>query len=549
MACSQSLTRGATLRSWVLVSVLILTTLTFFFLLHEPVQRRADVWDSAAYIDCARSIANGTGFSHRPLEGLDRPGTQYPIFLWPPGYPILIAGFSKFGFSPYQAAVGVAGVSTAAAALLIAYLAIRMFSLPVGLALTLSIISMPAFVLKGCMSYSEAPYMVMMLLSLLCMIRATAGLRISPGWACLAGILAGLAWCIRHVGVSLFAASLCYLACHLLSQHRRANLRAVVTWCVGCLVGTGWLIGWNIATFGSLSGYTMDPSNRPLLLNLRDAQSALAMQLLGVRAIARILATPVGLAVLGAGVVLLIAIWLKGKSLADVRSSVWERRHLFLFGLLAFFHILTLVVARTVYRWGVLVDEAHLTPICWVVPFLLVAGGISLCSRLGCRQGTLVILLVLVLGANGALQIRRQLRLRSGYMTHDREWVTASDLAELRREVASDQFVLCDHAAVLVIHADLDARYFAKLEEGRVVDGKLLTVDHVTKVGEEGWLWGICATDTQAFHEGQYGPFLKDLVDEPGRFPEFHAKRSSNNALILRYVGKQRQAGQACPTR
>jgi len=278
-------------------------------------------------------------------------------------------------------------------------------------------------------------------------------------------------------------------------------------------------------------------------LNVRDAHSALATQLSGMHAVAEILATWPAMWVFGTVSVLLTAYWLKGKSVADLRSFVLEERHLLLFGLVGFFHLLTLVVARTVYRWGALVDESYLSPVCWVVPFLLLAVCLSLGPRLGLRQETIVVLLVLALSVNASLQIRRQFRLRSWHTTHFPEWVSAADLIDLSREIDSDTFVLCDHAGVLMTRTGLDMRYPAKVEGDRVVDGELLNPENLRRAGDNGWLWGILATDVEAFRRGRYGPLLQDLVAEPGRFPEFHARELSNGTLILQYVGATRKHG------
>src|SRR4051794_19278217 len=76
-------------RGWLIVSVAGFCT--WAALLPESYARSyIFTWDSAAYIECARSLHIGRGFQQRQIDGLETE-LWHPIAWWPPGYPIMIA--------------------------------------------------------------------------------------------------------------------------------------------------------------------------------------------------------------------------------------------------------------------------------------------------------------------------------------------------------------------------------------------------------------------------------------------------------------------------
>jgi len=93
--------------------------------------------DSAAYIDCARSIREGRGFQTRVYGGLE-PRTWEPIRLWPPGYPALVAAAMTLGLSPYTAALAVSIVCSGVFVILVLSFFAQRF--PVGVAIAIGLV-------------------------------------------------------------------------------------------------------------------------------------------------------------------------------------------------------------------------------------------------------------------------------------------------------------------------------------------------------------------------------------------------------------------------
>lgn len=160
--------------------------------------------DSAAYIDCARSIREGRGFQTRLYGGLEPP-TWEPIRLWPPGYPILIAAAMALGLSPHSAALAVSVLCSGL--FVIVVLGYYAKQLPFAFAALLGIVfvSMRALLNTGTMCWSEGPYLLLTLVSLICLMKGTSGMRATASWILVAGLTGGLSWCVRNVAVALFA--------------------------------------------------------------------------------------------------------------------------------------------------------------------------------------------------------------------------------------------------------------------------------------------------------------------------------------------------------
>lgn len=486
--------------------------------------------DSSVYIDCARSIVEGKGFLERTSCGMG-PQVWSPMGLFPPGYPVLIAGFMKLGLSPYSAALAVAFVAAVVSATAIAYLCARLLTLHLGFMLTLLTISMPAFVYMGGHCLSDAPYTMVLLLSLVCMVRATDSRDISPRWIWLAGALAGFAWCIRYVGVALIAASFVYLVCYVLFfQRRRRNVFAMVAWGAGCLCGSGWLIVRNLRTFGAMTPYKMPPSDRPLLVNLQDAYNCIVTDILGVKAAARIATGTYGTILLGMGVLVVLGVLLRGRTSRRFKSVVYEKRHLLLLAGLAFCHIATVVVGRTVYQWAELINPRYLCPVYWVLLLLIVNTAIGVGARIGLRQRTVVAVLVFCLAAGVSIQVRRQFRILHNDRPWRADWITREEAEELSQEVRHGKMVLCDTAYILTVYSDIDARYpLAKPWEG------VFTREDIEGAWNSDLLWGIIVANKSNVENGRYGEFLKSLVDRSDSSAEFDVSTLSKGGLVLRY--------------
>ncbi|HET7535595.1 MAG TPA: hypothetical protein VFJ90_04020, partial [Candidatus Didemnitutus sp.] len=159
------------------------------------VYARAEIftWDSAAYIDCARSILAGRGFMQRVIDGFG-PEIWQPIVWWPPGYPLLIAAVASLGIDVLSAGVLVAIVSAAMAVALFCGIALRLFHWSIALPLTLGIAVMPAFLQISVTCMSDASYFALAAGSTLLLLHWSQGEGNSLRPLLVAGLLVGWSW-------------------------------------------------------------------------------------------------------------------------------------------------------------------------------------------------------------------------------------------------------------------------------------------------------------------------------------------------------------------
>jgi hypothetical protein len=211
--------------------------------------------DSAAYIDCARSIREGRGFQTRVHSGLE-PQIWEPMRLWPPGYPLLVAGAMTLGLSPHDAALAVSVVCSGVFVIIVLGYYAKQLPFAIAAMLGVAFVSMKALLNAGAMCWSEGPYLLLTVVSLFSLMKGTTGVRNAIYWLFVAGLTGGLSWCVRNVAVALLASSICYL----LLQFPRFRLRevalAICVWLGGWALASGWLVLWNVSTFGSPNPYS-----------------------------------------------------------------------------------------------------------------------------------------------------------------------------------------------------------------------------------------------------------------------------------------------------
>ena len=82
--------------------------------------------DTASYVDCARSIHAGRGFSIRTPYGISKQIWR-PLLIYPPGYSILIAGIQLLGFTPLVAGVIISALSVAVFLILLLWVCWKIF--------------------------------------------------------------------------------------------------------------------------------------------------------------------------------------------------------------------------------------------------------------------------------------------------------------------------------------------------------------------------------------------------------------------------------------
>ena len=83
-------------------------------------------FDTACYVDCARSIHAGRGFSTRTPYGISNQ-IWHPLFIFPPGYSILIAGIQLLGIVPLIAGVIISALSVVVFLILLLWICWKFF--------------------------------------------------------------------------------------------------------------------------------------------------------------------------------------------------------------------------------------------------------------------------------------------------------------------------------------------------------------------------------------------------------------------------------------
>ncbi len=164
--------------------------------------------DSAGYVECARSLLAGYGCQVRTFTGLSRQLWQ-PLTIWPPGFPVLIAIVSSLsGVAPPEAGVLISLASAAVALSVIWGIGQMLLPRPVAFTATLATALMPRL-LAGNVCMSDALYLALSISAIACLLR---GSRLPlqtkyVRWLFFSGLLTGLAWSVRYVGIALMASA------------------------------------------------------------------------------------------------------------------------------------------------------------------------------------------------------------------------------------------------------------------------------------------------------------------------------------------------------
>ena len=333
---------------------------------HSAREGRHFTSDSVAYIQCARHILSGHGFQIVPVAW-NAVHDSEPIRLWPPGYSTAIALLSYFGLPDWDAAVLVNWLAFTISLAIVAWVFISWFPITLAGPLVISAGALTKVWATSTMAWTEGGFTLFTVLAFLFLAR-TADNRWQSLGAVLSGTFAGLAFCFRNAGLAFFPSAL--LTC-LSRRPFSQGIRLSLWFCVGALAGCGWLIGWNIATFGKLLPYEMPPSDLGLLDNIRHSVRALiGLFIPGWYKVRFIF----GLVL----VIWLVVVWLAVEVLAKRgtrfllpqspnSTAVISRDAAKFLGFFLPLYVLQIVVARTRYFWGEIINFRHFVPIAWLV--------------------------------------------------------------------------------------------------------------------------------------------------------------------------------------
>jgi hypothetical protein len=166
--------------------------------------------DSVIYLSTAESVRSGAGLTTYA-------GT--PLTTFPPGFPVAVAGVGEFA---HESLVAARIVNAACLALIVvmAWLLLRRHvrSTPLRLAATVGVATAPTLFLVSSAVWSEALFIVLVLAALHALETALEQVD-RRRWIAVAGVLAGLALCVRYAGLWLVLAG----AVVLLIDRRRAR--------------------------------------------------------------------------------------------------------------------------------------------------------------------------------------------------------------------------------------------------------------------------------------------------------------------------------------
>ncbi|MCE5266943.1 MAG: hypothetical protein LLG00_03565 [Planctomycetaceae bacterium] len=472
--------------------------------------------DSASYIECAKSIEAGRGLQVRPFAGLERRLWQ-ALDCFPPGYPLLTVGLMRVGVADAYCAARAVAVGCSFLFLLLVLLFYGR-TLPSGIAamVGMGLACTSPMLTYETMCLSEGPYMLLAAVSLLSLLRGTRHCSMSGAaslrdllWIFVAGLAGGCAWSVRNVGIALLAASIAYLLCQAHGRRIGGFAVAVGAWLTGWFSGNGWVIVWNVCTFGSFSPYRVP-----------------------TRALPSGLVTAVAVAGVAAGVAVLLG-WRRLIGFARKRPAEC------LLGGFLFFHVGAVIMAHCVYQMGESVRSFRFyAPVYWIGLWLAALGARRLCGwlpvavwRAGAVLAAGAVVFAVIDAARPVLPEAwasdAVLRLAEKRGGPDREAV-----ARLARAIPKDKLVLADRVEELRVFGDVNARRLPDVKYGQAP----LTRAELDSAGKDGRLWGIAVWEKDRFAQGRYGSALRDLVLTPGRVPEFQNVEAGGEMSVWKFV-------------
>ena len=309
--------------------------------------------DSASYIEMASSLRAEGKPRVTPWDLQRGEPDAVPQPLFPPGFAVTIAAFVPFAGNARTAALWPSRIAAALLPLLIV-LMWRGAASPVALlGAGLWVLLSPGVRKWQFFAYSDVltlAFAVIALGALAQGLLAAKTDRRTRSWL-LAGFVAGLAYTLRNAALALLAATFATLIYARLRTY--VGTRPVLLFTGSAAVPVGALAAYNLATFGTSWPYTMPPSARPWPLNVADYAAA-QLDELGVGGL-------IGASNPGAYALAVLGLLLGLAAFFWWRTRAERSRHvlLTLLGLYAAGGGLLLVMSRSRFEWGNLIDERN----------------------------------------------------------------------------------------------------------------------------------------------------------------------------------------------
>lgn len=320
--------------------------------------------DSSVYIEVVRNFLAGDGLVSTPAP------SQYdlkyePLRLFPPGYPLLIALVAAFGLSPTDVALWLARLGWALLPWATFFCLRPAMTAKWAVLVAVMVALSPGLFVYGYKALSDVPFLLLILLSFGLLLRSL-GDRWSFWSLLLAGLVTGFAYTVRNAGLAVIIAvtATFVLAVVLRLLPLQMAFLRLMAWGTGValVVVPQWI--WSFTVFGKLHAYTMPPSEIGLLENARTFFQVLLVDLSGSSTVGLLAwdAKLFFLAGLGFSVIAYFGLKAGWKTWGTV-----EKFGLTLFVLYLVIGGAMVIVARSVYQWGEVINLRHVMQYSWLV--------------------------------------------------------------------------------------------------------------------------------------------------------------------------------------
>jgi len=326
--------------------------------------------DSASYVEMAQTLVTTGSMRVTPWDVEPVAIDAIPQPLFPPGFALLIAAIARVTSGIASAALVPSRLSAALIPCLFVLLWRPAARAGVLLGLGLWVLLTPGVRQWHYLAYSDVTMLALAIAALGLLYR---GLLQRPQrtrqdvgspwlWA---GLLAGLCYAVRNAGLAVIAASLLTLAYAFCRQW--VGWRAVTWWLTGLVGPVGGVLIYNLQTFAVLQPYLMPASTRAWQLNLVDYAREQLVDL----------GSPlVHSAALALGVMVLL-FGLGGYSWWRCRaargSDYAEHVLLTVTGSYGLCGAVLLVLSRSRYEWGTLIDARNVLQYSFVIALFLLS--------------------------------------------------------------------------------------------------------------------------------------------------------------------------------
>lgn len=236
--------------------------------------------DSLIYVTTAERLVSFKGLTFANIF-VQPPASDFlPAMLEPPGYPLLIALLKLIGINEYKAAVLIPRLIFIFLPYLFFLIFRRLASPTVAFIAAFTATFMFSTIKVSLVAWTDVPYLAFSLVSIIMAFRMVekegkAGVL----FIFLAGLIAGYAFLIRYIGLTLIAAIAVALA--------SSTLLKIISWKnlfrIFCFYGLGMalvvlpFIVRNQIVFGTIQPYQMPPSESPFIVNVHDFFQGLAL--------------------------------------------------------------------------------------------------------------------------------------------------------------------------------------------------------------------------------------------------------------------------------